>query len=349
NTIYIDKNYSKKLSPYISSDMKHRDDEELYVSFGIANAAEGETKLTTFTHSVRGTTFGNATEKLDAETSRRPFFGHTKLVIFGKELIDDPELFTEVLDDLERNTSIDRELKIVVAENSNITLEALRPSTENLYSSYIDGVMSAAKSISFTIPMSMGQFFNDLRQSEGRAVVPVVRMEGEKIKMDKVLLIDKYTSRKTMSSREVRGYKFFHGVDSNIMEYMKLDDTLTSFKMTKIEKYIHFTGDEKNIKFTVKYNLYGEVTNYAFQKQIFDNKTAMDLEKKVIQHMNKQLIEITDYFQNDIGLDYLAFNEYMIKYHPKVYKANKDWDAAFRNAEIDFKVDVNIQRFGDSK
>ncbi|MEF9952809.1 MAG: Ger(x)C family spore germination protein [Clostridium sp.] len=349
NTIYIDKNYRKKVSPYISSNLKNRDEEKLFVSFGIANVAEGESSLATFTHSVIATTFGNATEKLDSETSRRPFFGHTKLIILGKKLIDEPKLLTEVLDDLERNTSIDREIKIVAVENSNITLESLRPKTENLYSSYIDGVMSATKSISFTIPMTMGKFFNDLRQSEGRAVVPIITLEGEKIKIDKMILINNFTCKNILGPREVRGYKIFHGLDSNIMEYMVVEDTLTSFKLSKIEKHIKFTGDENNLKFTVKYNLFGGVTNYAFQKQVFDNKSTGELENEVRRHMKNQLIEVVDYFQNEVGLDYLGINEYMIKFHPKVYKAQKDWDAAFRKAEIDFEVDVNILRFGDSK
>lgn len=349
NAIYIDKNYRKRISSYIASDLKKRDEEKLFVSFGIANAAEGESNLTTFTHSVTATTFGNATEKLDAETSRRPFYGHTKLIILGKELLEEPEIFTEVLDDLERNTSIDREIKIVIAEDSNITLENLRPNTESLYSSYIDGIMESAKSISYTIPMTIGEFFNDLRQSEGRAILPVIRREGDKIKADKILLVDKYTAKGLLGPREVRGYKFFHAVNSHIMEYMKMNGTLTSFKLNKMEKTVHFTGDEKNLKFIVKYNLYGGITNYAFQKQIFNDKSVTELEEKVKMHLRKQLLEVTDYFQNKVGADYLGFNEYMIKFHPKIYKSQKDWDEAFKKAEIDFKIDVNIIRFGDSK
>ncbi|MEG0370976.1 MAG: hypothetical protein RR645_01625, partial [Clostridium sp.] len=167
NTLYIDKNYARIQSEFISSDLKKRDDERLFVSFGIANASEGETRLTTFVHSATGVSLGNIVEKLNGEITRTPFFGHTKLIVLGKGLLGEPELLSMVLDGLEREMSIGRELKIIASESSNVTLEDLRPNIETLYSSYIVGVMEQSDSISYTIPMNMGEFFNDIRKGDG--------------------------------------------------------------------------------------------------------------------------------------------------------------------------------------
>ena len=349
NAIFIEKNFTNKPSELVSSKGSERDKEELLITYGIVSTAEGEASLKTATTTIAATTLADAEEKLDSQTSDTPFFGHTKLIVFGKGILEDPKLMQSIMDDLERKVLIDRGIKIVATDNSKVTLDDIRPATEMLYSSYTTGVMSSAKSISYSVSMNMDRLFQNMRESNGKGMIPVVRVENGSIKMDRLALLKDYKLKEVMNPREIRNYKLFEGKDQNIKEYTDLNGFLTTFKLTAINRNITYIKGGDHPKYHIEYIFEGAVENYTFEKQIYNPKSTTKIKEDLKSSLKLQLEECQDYFQNKLGVDYLGLDEFTRKYHPKEYKKYKNWDEAFQKAEISYGVNVDIVDFGDTK
>lgn len=349
NAIYIEKNNTVKPSEMIASNLKERDNEDLVVTYGIANTIEGEDGGKAFTSSITGTTLGDATEKLNSETTKTPFFGHTKLIVLGKGILEDSKNLGVILDDLERNVLIDREIKVIATDNSSVNLEKLRPETEDLYSSYVTGVMDSADSIAYTLTMNLGDFFKNLREGKGKSILPIVRVDNGSIKIDRAAFISDYKLKDVVSARQVRGYKLFKAEAGNIREYVQIDNVITTFKLSSIKRKINYIKGGSVPKFHINYSFEGGIESYDFKKQVFNVEKEAELEKKVKKLIETQLMETADYFQNKVGIDYLGLDDFTHKFHPNEYKKYKNWDEAFKKAEISYDVNVNILRFGDSK
>lgn len=349
NAVLIKKNPKDKKSDMISSSLSERDNEKLSVTFGMVNTAEGETGLKIYTHSVTGVTLGDATEKLNSGIARAPFFGHTKLVVLGREIVEDPETFKHIMDDLERNISIDREIQVVMVEDDNITLDDLKVESEQLYSSYLEGVTSKENAIAYTYGRHMGELFNTLRENEGRGAIPIVRKESGNIRVDKVALIHKYSLKEIVGARTIRGYKLFAALNTRVMEYMQLNNFLTTFRLNSIDRNVTYVKGGKYPKYHISYNVIGGVEDYDFSRQIFTIKNQLDVEENSAKLIKSQILEVVNYFQKEIGIDYLGLKEWTEKFHPKEYKRFKEWNEAFVNAEVEVDVKVNLFRYGDSK
>lgn len=349
NAIYIEKNITEKKSEMIASKYYTRDREDLFITFGIANTAESEANLKTYTRSVTAATLGDAIEKLDSQTTRTPFFGHTKLIILGRELLKDPAALCLILDEVERSAAIDREVKVIAADNRNIKLENLKSQTESLYSSYISGVMGSADTISYTLSMTMGTLLKSFRENNGRGILPVVRLDGETIKIDKAALINEYATKEIIDARQIRGYKLFQGINTGIREYVQINNILTTFKITSLNRDIVYIKGGDVPKFHIKYKLKGGIENYRFTKQIYTKENEEELETELSYIIKSQLVETAEYFQKKIGIDYLELDDYVEKFYPSEYKKySKNWNEAFKKAEISYDIDVSILLYGDS-
>lgn len=349
NAIYIEKNTDKKPSGMIASKLYERDNEDLFITYGIANTGEGSSGSKAFTTSVTAISLGDGTEKLNSQTTKEPFYGHTKLIIFGKGILEDPKNFKQVLDSIERYTLIDRDIKVITAENSEVTLEKMRPQTENLYSSYVTGVMDASDSIAYTVSMTLGELLQSIREEDGKGMLPVVSIDEGNIKVDKVAFIEDYKLKDIAHSREVRGYKLFTAENSKIEEYIQLDNNLTSFKLSSVEREVKYIKGGNVPKFKIHYAFEGTVESYDFNEQIFSVKKQGKLQEKLKDMIEAQLRETVGYFQDKIGIDYLGLDDYTRKFHPSEYKKYKNWDKAFQNAQIDFDISINLVKFGDTK
>lgn len=349
NAMLIKKNPKDKRSDMISSKSSERDIEELSVTFGMVNTAEGETGLKIYTHSVTGVTLGDATEKLNSGIARSPFFGHTKLIVFGREVVDDSEVFKQVIDDLERNISIDREVQVVMVEDDNLTLDDLKVESEQLYSSYLEGVTRKDEAISYTYGKNMGELFNNLREEQGKAMIPIVRKESDNIRVDKIALINDYKLREVVGARIIRGYKIFMATNTKIREYMQLNNFLTTFRLSSLDKSVTYVHGGKYPKYHISYNIVGGIVEYDFSRQMLTIKNQLDVEQKSAEMIKFQILETIDFFQNEVGIDYLGLGGWTQKFHPKEYKKHKNWTEAFKNAEVDVEVKVNLRKYGDSK
>jgi Ger(x)C family germination protein len=296
---------------------------------------------------VTAVNFPDAIEKLSAQVSRLPFFGHARTLTFGEGLLKDDKAFREILDYLDRSAIINQQMNIVATKGNTDQLLKVEPKLENLVAAVINGIMQNSRYITEVPTMDLTGLLIALRNNEGSAAIPVLEVEEEEIVINKLVLIKDYKLLNYLDTRYVGPFKI-------ITDDLKSGRKLVDYKGSVIPYYIHAinkrtwmeeVGDK--LKYTVKIEIEADVRSYEFGKDLFDVGKIKELEAIANNSLEGELEETTNYFQDVIGHDYLEFGDYTHKNHNNVYqKYEKNWDEQFKKADINYDVDVKIRRVG---
>lgn len=301
---------------------------------------------------VKGMSFPDASEKLSSKISRMPFFGHTRLIIFTEKFMKDDKLFRETLDDIERRAVINQQMKVVVLKNSPDKLQNVKPKLENLVAAYITGIEENARTSSEIVSMTLADLLRDIREGEGSVAIPTLKIgsnNGGEFIIDELTLIKDYKFLRYLSRKYIGAYKLLTKKLERGRTFFKFNDIIIPYNIYTADRKIWMT-DKGNLKYKIRYEIEGDVSQYEFGKDLFNTELISSIEKKIAIDMKKELKETTEYFQKEIGHDYLGFGSYTHKYYYKVYKKYKDnWDEAFKRMDIDYEVRINIRRIGTSK
>lgn len=350
----VDKNEEnqegKETTPY-SEDKPMR----IRVTFGINNPSKvmegGEGAAVPIT--VDAVNLPDAMEKLGGKISRIPFYGHTRLLIFSDKLLKDREVFMELVDEFERKAVINEQMRIVAFKGDPKDIEKVDIKLENLYSTYIYGIMENSRVLSNTVSMTLHQLLTELRNSDGNTSIPLLEIEKGKqnvFTIDKLALVNNYKLLTILDSKYVKTYKLVNGVFESGRKVINYNGTEVPFFIYNADRKIWLMDNKEKLSFKVKLMLEGDIEQFELEKMLFDPKVLADVEKTIEKNTKEELDATTKYFQSDIAYDYLGFREYMNKYHYKEFKKYEDnWEEAFKNARIEYEVDAYIRRIGTSK
>jgi len=323
------------------------------VSFGLINPSKIQGSEEAFiSEKVKGINFPDAAERLSSRISRRPFFGHTRLLVFTEKFMRDERLLREALDDIERRAVINQQMKVVVIKGDPNKILDVKPKLENLNAAYISGIVENSSISSEVVSLTLAELFKEIRDGKGSVAIPTLKISaannGDYV-IDELSLIKDYKFLKYLDTKYVGSYKIITNKLDKGRELTKINDIIIPYYIYSMDRKI-WMDDEKNLKYIIRYEIEGDITQYEFNKELFNAELIKNIEKKIGSDMEKELKETTEYFQKEIGHDYLGFDSYTHKYHNKIYKKYKDnWDDAFKGADISYEVKVNVRRIGTSK
>lgn len=350
NEVNEEKEEQGETSPFCEEKPK-----KLKVTFGLNNPSklqEGGEGAAIFV-SVEAANIPDAIEAFGERISRIPFYGHTRLIAVTDKLVKDKDILKEIVDEFERRAIINPQTKVVVFKGNPENVEKVETKLENLYSTYITGILENSKILSTTVSMTLHDLITELRNNDGVSAIPVLETDIEKQKIfiiDKLALIKDYKLLTILESKYIKTYKLVKGDLINARKLVTYKGIIVPFYIFTAERKIWLEEDEGTLKFRVKVMMEGDIEQFQFGEKIFDPKTINDMEKVIDEYTVKELDETTKYFQRDIGVDYLGFKEYTNKYHFRVFKKYEDnWDEAFKDAKIVYEVEAKIRRIGTSK
>jgi Ger(x)C family germination protein len=328
--------------------------DELTVNYGIvvpSQLAQGGDAFVT--REIKGADLPDAMEKLSQRTSRRPFYAHSRLLVLGENLLKDPQNFKEVLDDIERKAGLSQQMRVVAFRGDPSEIFKVKAKLESLLSSYVTGIMDNAPVTSAVVNMTLKDLLSSIRNSDGEAAIPlleVIENEKPEFQINSLVLVKDYKLLTYMDNKYSKVYKLMNKELERGRKLVKYKDLIIPFYIYTAEKKIWLEDKDDRLKYRVKIELEGDIEEFEFNRDIFDEKIIKDIEQAIKESTKSELDETTQYFQNEVGTDYLSFDEYTHKNHNKVYQKYKDnWDEAFKKADIEYDVEINIRRVGASK
>ena len=176
--------------------------------------------------------------------------------------------------------------------------------------------------------------------------MPCIKITDGKAEVRDLALIKDYEFYQMVDQKYLRGYSIISNKLKKARKLVKYDDTIIPFFITGVNTTVHLE-DKENLKYKVTVKVEGDIESFILDEEISEKGKIEEIKSNIAKSLTMELNEVMDYFQNSIGIDYLKIGEYTRKYHNRAYKKYEDnWDEAFKKAQFDFDVNVEIRRIG---
>lgn len=291
-----------------------------------------------------------ALENLSMKFSRRMFLGQVKVILVGEEALKTPTIIKKLMDFIEREPDMGREASIAVVKGKTSELASVKPKFEKVFAAYMQGVFNNASSMFAPLNLSINNFLGNIRANKGNIVVPVATVEKDKVAIDQLALIKDYKFSNYVDAKYLRPYSIITGglKDGDVIIPYKQDNI--SLKITSCYTNTRLKEEDNKLNYNVNVRIEGDIDNYIFNEDILNDKDVNNIKTKFETTIKDELNKVTDYFQNDIGIDYLKFGDYAKKHNYRIYeKYEKNWDQAFKKAKINYDVQIFIRRMGGTR
>lgn len=274
------------------------------------------------------------------------YLGQTKMCVFTIDMLNNKQYFMDAIDFLERNPERNRNMKVAVINGSIDDYIKVKHYLDNNLASYISGIFQVGSNECCIISEDLTELEGTLRSSKGSAVIPCIKITDGKAEVRDLALIKDYEFYQMVDQKYLRGYSIISNKLKKARKLVKYDDTIIPFYITGVNTTVHLE-DKENLKYKVVVKIEGDIENFIFGEEISEKGKIEEIKSNIAKSFTMELREVMDYFQNSIGIDYLKIGEYTNKYHNKVYEKYEDnWDEAFKKAQFDFDVNVEIRRVG---
>lgn len=350
-----------RIFPYtVTFELNHGEDSEenkYKISFTYPNInALGKNPTQEETVYIASTTANNvfeAVHNLSTNIHSPIYLKQLRVVILEDEIARDEKLIREISDGLNRGFLINKMVNIVVAEEEvnnilNVKLNSKKQETvEGLIYSLLRNRQNSTR---FTTKTLKG-FIEDMDMKSG-SIVPLIKTEGDEIALSGGVVFKDYRLIGYINEEENKDIVRLKGKvkeDSLNVDYNGIE---LSVSITKNKCKKKLIKDQDNLKVLLNIDLEGELEEYIILQE--DGKITENvlkaMEKDIEEKTQKQLNTTIQKIQKQLGADILGINEYLYKYHPKVWENVKEnWEDVFFNMDIDLKVNMDIRTRGLTK
>lgn len=316
-----------------------------------AKAPSSEKK--NFIRISQGMTFYEASNDFANKSSRTINFDHTKVVIFGQDFLKDGQKLKDVLDYFDRSSEMTLSLLVIATDQSaqsliEMQLDSNLPTGMYIYNFFNrDGQGERAFN-----KYEMKDFITDIYESNGNAKLPVMVQEEKEIVFKGVSFIKDYKLIYSIDEKQAEVYSWILGEGVGSVLNVQFKDIIVPYTITQIKRHIKFEKKDTGLHILINIETEGDISEYLLDPatQIFDEKTMKELEEKIQEKMEEEIVQMITLAQNDIGFDIFDIHHQLKIKEGKFYEQIKDqWNYYFTSANIQVDTIVNIRRIGMSK
>lgn len=286
--------------------------------------------------------------KATVKSSRIISFGHTKLLMLGSEFLKHSNTVKEVVDYLERQSSLNRMMIVVIADGSVEDFVKFKPEMENNIQTYITGLMENSKVSGTILPVTLNDFIQMLNEN-GNASLPVVKIDKVKdeIKLSGLGLIKNYAYAGELSLDETSNLELLSGKLVSATHPIFIDGHPVDFTIENIKRKVKMKGNDDKLEFDIEVKVEGQIKGYCAEKKVFSKEFLSNVEENLDKSMKIESETIAKKVQNEYAVDVLDLRENVRKYHPKTWNKVKDnWEDAYKKSDIKVTVNSKIRRIG---
>lgn len=286
-------------------------------------------------------------------TTRLPYpfyFKHLRVLIFGEELAKDSTLIKEILDGMARDFTINKKIRLLVAEGLAEDILMFKPNAKR--QEVIEGALLSMLSKDNDLANYTTQTLTDFIQTtdlNNVALMPKAKSQEDEIKFFGGCIFKDYKYIGELSEEENRIVALLTGKKDKVLINSKFDGAMISFMTTgtSIEKKLIEREDKLKLKINIM--MEGKSQEYILREEYKEAKEGYidKIETRIKENFEKELKKTLDKLQNEYHADVLEIGEYIHKFHPKVWKEVEDeWEQVFSQLDIECNIDVKLRRRG---
>ncbi|MCL2575412.1 MAG: Ger(x)C family spore germination protein [Defluviitaleaceae bacterium] len=268
-----------------------------------------------------------------ATISRSIYFGHTKAIILGAELLKNADALSKTVDVLSKNNDINIRTVVMATDKTAAEIMNAKPETQQMLGMYLSGFYSKSNTntAALVVKADLESLVADFRLS-GTSIIPKVTIDkDDEIKIGGVALIKNHALTGFLTPDDMAGYLWMR---ENAVGLQLTSDSAT----IKIER------SKPKISF-VEYS--GTLLCYAKIEAVAGLEAGKNNPQVVEEFQRKIERDITEtfrIFQEVYISDGLELREILRKHYPKLYdKYGGDWEKTFAHIRFVTKVDLEIR------
>jgi len=337
----------------IGVDLNQDEDNQLSITFAFPNpsAVLGESDEPVMKITGAGDSIYEVMRSIGTRSNRQIYLGHFRTVLIGEEVAKRPELFRGVLDALEKDPHVSRKVNIGIVEGTAKEVLDIKPSLGPDITQFIRQIFEHDKLINRAPLQTLNEIFEFMHRSEDGLITRIipgatdVKVAGAAVFKDFEFLgyIGEEVNRGLMFLQDEADIGIFTVEHNDQKIPIEVTDTKTKYKLAqtdndfKIIVEISMEGDIRQLYFDLK----NDVLETGFLHEL-----GSLLESRIKANVNHSL----GVLQNEYGVDLVGFDEYIEKFHPKIWGEIKDeYDEIFPQMDVVIEVDAEIRRIGLSK
>ncbi|MCH3965316.1 MAG: Ger(x)C family spore germination protein [Clostridium sp.] len=342
--------YLKDIKPYdplTSIDLK-----KIHVTFGVPDlsqlgpdkGAQAQDKYI----DADGYSFQDAVSKARLKSSRSIRFSHTNLLVFSEGIMKNPTVLKEILDYLQREPSLNRNMYIVVAKGNAQQYVKLQTNMEKNMETYILGLIENDYNNSEIIPVTLNDFLVQINEN-GNSLLPVVNIDEDNkdIKIEGSTAIKNFMVKGDLNPVETANIELLRGKLKGSKKMIYVDKHPIDIDITNTARKINVSQVDGRLNFSVDLKIEAQIKNYSLDKKVF----SVDKLNYIQENFNKSIKRECEYAlkitQNDLQIDPVGFGEHLEKFYPNIWNKVKDkWDEEYKNSSLNVNVDTQIRRIG---
>ena len=291
-----------------------------------------------------------ASRELSTRTPFPFYFKHVKVLILGEELLNEENLVREVIDELNRDTKINKKIQILVAEGKARDIIDANVTREQTVDGVIYTTVKDNKTSSRFTSQTLTGLISDFDYS-GATITPRITIKDNRYIISGGCIMKNYKHVAWIDEKENRAISLLKNKTQNETIDIVYKEDLISYTVTgtKSSKKIRV---EDGIKADFSIRMEGYLQGYIMDqnKTVFDNEVLKEMEEAIEQSVKKEVNRTINKLQKTHKADIIGIGEHLSKFQPRTWKKIKDnWEEIFPNIDINVTIDVKIRRTGLTK
>jgi len=325
------------------------------IAFSIPNlpkfvGQQGVSDEPKYTRVSVGTTITNAYKSLESRINKSIYFGHTKSLLFGEELLKDKVLLKQTMDVLQRNSDFGKSIPVVAVEGSVVDALEVLPDTQPMVGIYIMELFENNKERrSFIEEKELGNLLQDFEENK-TGLIPRLIVGEKDLKLEGAAIIKDYELQGWLDEKYLKGILWLLKKSYRLEISVPYHDYYIAYDVSDSETKIEFSGDSQDLSCKISIETEGSIDEYILDEEMFQAEEIRNLEKAVEKEIEKEVLDSIEILQKKYKTDVIEIDKRLERQKPEIWKEIKDnWDEVFEN--MDFTVDVKVyaRRVGQTK
>lgn len=315
----------------------------------ISDSSETQTKDSI--KSSTGQTIYSAMKLVDSYTSQRLYYGHTKAVIFGSEILENENYLKEVIDALERNQEISRKLIVLSTKGKAKDILNFIPEEKGAGIFINDFYKNNMDNTSFTFRQDLESIIQDLL-STGDTVIPEIEIENNSVKISGLAVIKDYKLIGWLDENMTKSFLWFNKTKNIGGEVsVVFEEGFVPLKITNNKVKITLEQEDDIIITNIDIDIEGNIGEYMLSQSIMmDTDKYKILQQEYVNKIKKEVLEFIYILQNDLKADIIGLKEICRKNYNNIYKNfNLEENNIYNNVLFNVNVEVKIRGSGNIK
>jgi spore germination protein KC len=326
----------------------------MVTSGGTAGSSMGsqsnETQQQEVLMSVEGKTIADAVSKMQEKLSRRIFWGHNRVIIFGEKLAK--KGIKEHIDFFVRHPETRLRAFTFISKGEAHTLLETDPVLEESRAEMLRELME----LDIAIKVPIKELMSLLSKEGENAVIPWIEtaeLTPEKpekgYRLNGLAVISNGKMIDKLTQKESRGLMWIQDKIEQATITVQPNEEEKPVTMIHLHAKTDLKAKVENGEPIVYLKIHTEddVLQNASKINLLDEKAVKDLEKQVAQEISSYIDLVLNRVQKELQVDALGFSDAFLRADPKWWKSvEKEWDEIFPTIKVEKDIIVFVRRQG---